>query len=67
MKPMPAAQPRPTTAAKQAAMKRAAKRKALAAEEAAMEREAEALLAKINRGLDELHTKLDRMLARYEP
>ncbi len=63
---MSAAKPHIKTAPNQAAMKRATKRKAIAAEEAAMEREAKALLAKINRGLDELHTKLDRMLAHYE-
>jgi hypothetical protein len=63
---MAAAKPRPGTALSQAAVKRATKRKALAAEEAAMMREAEALLARVNRGLDELHTKLDRMLAHCE-
>jgi hypothetical protein len=54
------------TAAKRAAAQRATARKAKAEEEAAMVREAEALLAKINRGLDEAHARMDRLLARYE-
>jgi len=64
--PMSAAKPHLKTSPDQAAMKRATKRKAVAAEEAAMEREAEALLAKINRGLDEAIARADRLLARME-
>jgi hypothetical protein len=63
---MAAAEPRSMTVASQVAIKRASKPKAVAAEEAAMMREAEALLAKINRGLDEAIARADRLLARME-
>jgi hypothetical protein len=52
--------------AKRKTPKRPVARKGAAAEEAALMREGEALLAKVNRGLDEAIARADRLLARYE-
>jgi hypothetical protein len=52
--------------AKRKAPKRTGHVKLSPAEEALLEQEARALLEKINRGIDEAHARLDRMLAKYE-
>ncbi len=55
-----------TAAAKRGAPKRSPGRKASASEVAAMEREAERLLARINKGVDEVIARADRLLARLD-